>query len=292
VLGRGVNGSHRIHYTEWGRRSSRRTLVCVHGYSGNARDFDLLARALATDARVICIDMPGRGESDWLPSALHYHFGQFLSDIDAVIADLEVDEIEWVGTSMGGLLGLLLASRPSTPIRRLVMNDVGAFVPMEALQRIARNLDAPARFPSRAALEAHLRRTHRDWGDISDPQFRHLAQHHSRSTGDGGLRLHYDPEITRLVQPFPLTPGIFFWDAWYRVRCPVLLLRGERSEVLPADVAETMQQIKPAMEIAEIAGAGHAPALMSVAEIRIVRDFLEPPVARRDRARGGLRSAA
>jgi pimeloyl-ACP methyl ester carboxylesterase len=223
---------------------------------------------------------------------LHYHFGQFLSDIDALLAHLEVDEVDWVGTSMGGLLGMLLASRAASPVRRLVLNDIGAFVPMDALQHIARNLQAPARFDSLAAVEAHLRHTHRDWGDIDDAQYRHLAKHHSRPTDDGGLRLHYDPQITRLVQPFALAPGVFFWDAWYRVRCPVLLIRGEQSDVLPLEVAETMLEVKPGTQLVEIPGAGHAPALMSATEIGIVREFLREAPAARAVAQRGLRSAA
>lgn len=266
--------------------------MCAHGYSGNARDFDFLARALAQDARVICLDVAGRGESDWLPSAPHYHFGQFISDIDALLAHLRVEEVEWVGTSMGGLLGMLLASRTASPVKRLVLNDIGAFVPMDALQQIGRNLQAPARFESLAAVEAHLRHTHRDWGDISDAQYRHLAKHHARPTGDGGFRLHFDPQITRLIQPFPLAPGIFFWDAWYRVRCPVLLIRGDLSEVLPPAVAETMLEIKPGTQLVEIPGAGHAPALMSPMQIGIVREFLDVGRSARPSAQDGIRSAA
>jgi pimeloyl-ACP methyl ester carboxylesterase len=287
-----MTGSHGLHYTEWGRRGSGRTIVCAHGYSGNARDFDVLARVLARDARVICIDVAGRGRSDWLASPLHYHFGQFIADIDTVLAHARVDEFDWVGTSMGGLLGMLVASRTASPVRRLVLNDIGAFLPMEALQEIAGNLHAPARFDSLAAVEAHLRHTHRDWGDISDAQYRHLAKHHARPTGDGGFRLHFDPKITRLIQPFPLAPGIFFWDTWYRVRCPVLLIRGDRSEVLPASVAETMIEVKPRTQLIEIPGAGHAPALMSPLETGIVREFLDVAPAARATARAGLRSAA
>jgi pimeloyl-ACP methyl ester carboxylesterase len=272
--GLGVTGWHRLHYTEWGRRNSRRVVVCAHGYSGNARDFDPLARSLARDARVICLDFAGRGDSDWLPAAPHYHFGQFLADINSLVAHLRVNEVEWVGTSMGGLLGMMLAAQPATPVRRLVMNDVGAFVPIDALQRIARDLQSPERFASLEAVEAHLRHTHREWGDIPDEQYRELTRHHARPLEGGGFRLHYDPQITRLVQPFPLASGVYFWDSWYRVRCPVLLLRGERSEVFPAAVAETMVQVKPGVQLVEIAGAGHAPALMSAGQLALVGNFL------------------
>jgi pimeloyl-ACP methyl ester carboxylesterase len=267
---------------EWGHRGNPRVIVCAHGYSGNARDFDYLARALSEDARVVCIDVAGRGESAWLPP-MEYHFAQFLGDINSLLAHLKVKEVEWVGTSMGGLLGMMLAAQPAAPVKRLVMNDIGAFIPMDALQAIARNLEAAESFASLDEVEAHMRHTHRDWGAIGAAQWRHLATHGSRKHGER-YRLHYDPRIARVARPMPFTPGLFFWDAWYRVRCPVLLLRGERSEVFPASVADAMLDAKPAAELVEIAGCGHAPALMSVAQAGLVRRFLHG-VPSRDEAR-------
>jgi pimeloyl-ACP methyl ester carboxylesterase len=272
----GVSGFRDIHYLEWGSRKAKRVVVCVHGYSGNARDFDYLARDLARDARVICIDIAGRGDSDWLASGLGYHFGTFTADIEALLAHLGLKNVDWVGTSMGGLIGLLLASRPSNPIRSLVMNDIGAFVPLDALQAIARNLEAPERFATLEDVEKHIRHTHREWGELTDEQWRHFAVHGSRPAGDG-YRMHYDPRIARVAQPFPLSPGIFVWDAWYRVRCPVLLLRGEDSDIFPAAVADTMLDVKPDAELAEIPGCGHVPALMSGPQIAIVRNFILHP---------------
>jgi pimeloyl-ACP methyl ester carboxylesterase len=268
-----VSGYHDLHYVEWGRRNARRTIVCCHGYSGNARDFDYLARELAADARVIAIDVAGRGASQWI-APMSYHVGQFLADIHSLVTHLQLKDIEWVGTSMGGLLGMLLASEPGSPVKRLVMNDIGAFIPMDALQAIARNLEAPARFESLDAVEAHMRHTHRDWGKLTDEQWRHFAVHGSRRADDGGLRLHFDPEIARVARPMPLMPGLFFWDAWYRVRCPVLLLRGAESTVFPEAVAETMLDAKPAATLVEFPDCGHVPALMSEGQIGVVRNFL------------------
>lgn len=275
----GPSGFHKLHYTEFGRRDNPRVVVCVHGYSGNARDFDFLAQALAKDARVVCIDIAGRGESDRLSSPLAYHFGQFLSDINELVSHLGAKEVEWVGTSMGGLLGMLLASQPASPVRRLVMNDIGAFVPMDALRAIGSNLRAPERFASLDEVEAHMRRTHRDWGEIAPAQWKHLAEHGSRPLDDGGFRLHFDPRITRLVAPLPFTPGLSLWNAWYRVSCEVLLLRGETSEIFPESVARTMLDVKPGARLVEIPGCGHAPSLMASSQIGIVRNFLAAPAA-------------
>jgi pimeloyl-ACP methyl ester carboxylesterase len=267
-------------------------VVCAHGYSGNARDFDFLARELAPDARVLCPDVAGRGESDWLASPLAYHFPQFLADFRSLLAYAQVDEVDWVGTSMGGLLGLLLAAAPASPIRRLVMNDVGGFVPSDALASIGRNLRAPERFATRAEVEAHIRHTHRDWGEISEAQWAHLVRHHTRRTEDGGWCLHYDPQIAQLVQPMPFASGLYFWGTWHRVRCPVLLIRGERSEVFPAWVAQAMLDTKPQAELVEVAGAGHAPALMSPAEIATVARFVSGARTGRARSIAPRRAAA
>ena len=222
---------------------------------------------------MIAIDVAGRGESQWL-APMGYHFGQFLADIHSMLTHLGLKEVEWVGTSMGGLLGMLLASEPGSPVKRLVMNDIGAFIPMEALQAIARNLEAPERFESIEAVEAHMRHTHREWGELTDEQWRHFAQHGSRRTEDGSLRLHFDPEIARVARPMPLMPGLFFWDAWYRITCPVLLLRGARSAVFPEAVAETMLDVKPSASLVEFPDCGHVPALMSAGQVAVVRNFL------------------
>jgi pimeloyl-ACP methyl ester carboxylesterase len=265
-------GPRMLHYTDWGRRSRKRVVLCVHGYSGNSRDFDALAAALSTEARVICVDVAGRGESGWLGSSLEYHFPQFLSDIDALIAHLGVREVDWIGTSMGGLLGLLAAARPGSRVRRLLMNDIGAYVPLDALREIGRNLDAPEHFASVDEIEAHLRQTRSDWGEISDAQWKAMAIHGSRRVGDR-FHLHYDQRIARLVQ-LPLGSGLFFWGPWSQVGCPVLLVRGADSRIFPRAIAEAMVDSKRGTRLEEIEGCGHAPSLMAESHIEIVRDFI------------------
>jgi len=251
-------------------------VVCAHGYSGNARDFDFLARELAGGARVLCPDVAGRGESDRLALPLAYHFPQFLADFRSTLAYAEAEEVDWVGTSMGGLLGLMHAAQPGSRIRRLVLNDVGAFVPADGLREIGSRLAAPDHFASLREVEAHLRETHREWGDITDAQFRALARHQSRRVPEGGYRLHYDPQIARLVRGggLPFVDGLHLWDAWDRIHCPVLVIRGEHSRILPAEVAQRMVDTHPEARLLEIEGAGHAPALMSAAEIDPIRNFL------------------
>ena len=226
---------------------------------------------------MVCIDFPGRGNSQWLGSALEYNLVQFAADARGLIAHLGAAQVDWVGTSMGGLVGMLVAAQPSSPIARLVLNDVGAYLPLDALQAIGRHLDAPRSFASLESVERHLRRTRRDWSRIDDAQWAAMARHHARplQPGSDEWRLHFDPRIARLVRPIPFAPGLSFWDAWYRTRCPVLVLRGEYSEVLPEDVAETMVGVRPDTHLVTIPACGHVPSLMNEAEAAIVRGFLQ-----------------
>lgn len=178
---------------------------------------------------------------------------------------------------MGGLLGMLLAGQANSPIRRLVINDVGAFVPMQALREIGRGLRAPDRFASLDAVEAHLREARAGWGPLTAAQWKAMARHNAREEKDG-FRLHYDPAIAQSMGAMPLVPGLFFWDAWQRVQCPVLLLRGELSAVFPRVVADAMLLRHPQARLEEIPGCGHAPSLCTKGQVARVRSFLDGPL--------------
>ena len=174
---------------------------------------------------------------------------------------------------MGGLLGMMLAAQPRSPVSRLVLNDVGAFVPADALASIGRNLRAPLHFETLAGLEAHLRHTHRDWGPIGGEQWQHLVRYGSRRTAEG-YALHYDPAIAQLLPTMPFATGLSMWSTWHRIECPVLVIRGHASSILPPDVVEAMVAVKPHAARAEIADAGHAPSLMAPEQIGLVARFL------------------
>ena len=280
-LGLGPHGFHRVAYTEW-VPSLREppTLVCAHGLTRNGRDFDFLARALEPRRRVVCPDMPGRGGSEWLPRTEDYGYPVYLGDMVALIARLGVDRVDWLGTSMGGLIGMMLAAQSGTPIRRLVLNDVGPFVPRAAVERISEYAGTDPRFSSLAELEAYLRSVHTPFGPLTDEQWRHLATHGARRTSEG-CALHYDPAIAAPLRS-QAPQDLVLWPVWDTVRCPVLVLRGAESDVLSADTAQEMRQRGPGpdrVEIVEIPGVGHAPALMDAEQTRIVAHWLSTGVA-------------
>jgi pimeloyl-ACP methyl ester carboxylesterase len=269
----GPKGFHRVAYTEWGDANARSAVVCVHGLTRQGRDFDALAGALADRFRVVCPDVAGRGDSEWLPEAGDYGYPAYLADMAALLARLDVDEVSWVGTSMGGLIGIMLAAQPNSPLRRLVVNDIGPFIGKEALARIAAYVGAAGAFASIGAVEAYLRDVHAPFGPLTDEQWRHLARHGARPDGAGGFRLHYDPKI---AIPFreAAANDVDLWAIWDRVGCPTLVLRGARSDLLTRETAAEMERRGPRAKIVEIAGCGHAPALMAADQIDVVRRWL------------------
>jgi pimeloyl-ACP methyl ester carboxylesterase len=267
-------GFHTVAYTEWGKRRQP-ALVCVHGMTRNGRDFDVLAAAVEDRWRVVCPDVVGRGQSSWLPDHQNYGYPQYLSDMTALIARLDVETVDWIGTSMGGLIGMMLAAQPNSPIRRLVINDIGPFIPRAFLARIREYVGKDPRFPDHNALEAYLRQVHAPFGVLDGSHWRHLAEHSARPLEDGGYRLAYDPAVATAAFTSDEPEDVEMWDIWDHVACPVLVLRGARSDLLLPETVQRMTESGPGCDVEEIPGCGHAPALMAEAQISLVRKWLD-----------------
>ena len=266
---------HEIAYVEWGEPDASEVVVCVHGLTRQGRDFDALAPALAARGyRVVCPDIVGRGHSGWLKDPEAYGLPQYASDMALLIAHLGVEQVDWVGTSMGGMIGMALAAAEGTPIRRLVVNDIGPFLPHAPVRAIGNNLlEAPARYASLEEAEARLRRIHAPFGPLTEAQWRHLTEHSIVPDGSGGFRPHYDPGIGNAFRPGRVY-DVSLWETWDAITCPVLLLRGETSELLLAETAAEMTCRGPRARLVTIPGCGHAPALLDEDQIRIVTDWL------------------
>jgi len=272
-LGLSPAGFHRNIYWEWATAApGAPVLVAIHGLTRNGRDFDAVATALSPDFRVVCPDVVGRGRSDWLPDGALYSYPQYLADSTALLARLAVASVDWLGTSMGGLIGLMLAAQPLSPIRRLILNDVGPLVPKAALERIGSYVGQDPRFESIAGVEAYLRRVHEPFGRLSDAQWAHLALHSARPA-QGGYSLAYDPAIARAFQAGPIA-DVDLWPLWDRIACPVLILRGASSDLLLPDTAAEMVRRKANATLAVMPDCGHAPVLMDPGQIATIRDWL------------------
>jgi pimeloyl-ACP methyl ester carboxylesterase len=270
-------GLHHMAYWEWGDAANPKVLVCVHGLTRQGRDFDTLARAMAGEYRVVCPDVVGRGESDWMKNPASYAIPGYVADMVTLLARLDAREVHWVGTSMGGLIGLGLAALPESPIRKLVLNDVGPAIEYAALARIGTYVGAPAHWATLDEAADALRaislgfgpHTREEWLDLTRPQL--------VSDGDG-FKPHYDPAIGvpfRAVTPELAAAGeAMLWQSYDAIRCPTLVLRGAESDLLARATAEAMTQRGPRARLHEIAGVGHAPTLVHADQIAVVRDFL------------------
>lgn len=268
------SGLYQMGYLEWGASDNPRVLICVHGLTRCARDFDVLAQRLSSTYRVVCPDVAGRGNSDWLRNPMDYVAPTYVNAMVALVARLGVEEVHWVGTSMGGIIGMTLASLPGSPIKRLVLNDVGPIVTAVSLARIAAYVGKAPIFSDMQAAEHYIRTVSAPFGPHSDEQWRQLTRHVVREAAEGGLRMHYDPAI---AVPFGGDAGqkdIDLWGIYDAIACPTLLLRGELSDLLTRETAEAMRGRGPRAAYAEVKGVGHAPTLMHEDQIGVVADFL------------------
>ncbi|MEK8052128.1 alpha/beta hydrolase [Ideonella sp. DXS22W] len=267
-------------YWEWGDAANPRVLVCVHGLSRQGRDFDTLAAAMAGEYRVVCPDVVGRGQSDWLADPMGYAIPAYVADMVTLLARLNADTVHWVGTSMGGLIGLGVASLPDTPISRLVLNDVGPSIEYAALQRIGTYLGLPARWGSVDDAADALWAISQGFGPHTREQWLALTRPQLKPDGDG-FKPHYDPAIAvpfRLVTPELAQAGeAALWAGYDRVKCPTLLLRGAQSDLLSPATAQAMTQRGPQARLVELPGVGHAPTLVAPDQVAVVRDFLLQP---------------
>ena len=277
-------GLHRMAYWEWGDAANPRVVVCVHGLTRQGRDFDTLAQDLAQHYRVVCPDVAGRGQSDWLADPAGYALPAYVADMVTLVARLGVDQVDWVGTSMGGLIGMGLASLPGTPVRKLVLNDVGPTIEAAALQRIGAYLGQPAHWKTIDEAADALRavslgfgpHTREQWLTLTRPQL--VAD---VKDGVPGFKSHYDPAIglaLRAITPeFAIAGQALLWLGYDRIKAPTLLLRGAESDLLSLDTAQQMTVRGPQARLHQFAGVGHAPMLVQPEQRAVVSKFLLGP---------------
>jgi pimeloyl-ACP methyl ester carboxylesterase len=294
-----TDGGHRMAYWEWndtGNPAHPHVVLCVHGLTRQGRDFDTLARRLSRFARVICPDVVGRGQSDWLADPAGYAVPLYAADMLALISQLHgeapIETLDWVGTSMGGLIGLAICGQPSlplpVPVRKLVLNDVGPALEWSALERIGKYVGMPLRFVSVDEGAAAMWQLSSSFGPHSAEEWRALSEPMLRALdGDdadfadhlgGGFALHYDPAIGEpfraMTQESALQSESVLWSLYDAITAETLLLRGEQSDLLSPATAQAMSMRGPRARLQTFAGVGHAPTLVAQAQSQVVVDFL------------------
>ena len=272
-------GLHKMAYKEWGDRHNPRVLVCVHGLTRLSDDFDHLAEVMSKTHRVICPDIVGRGRSDWLRDSRFYGIPQYISDMLTLIARLDVDQVDWFGTSMGGLIAMGMASLSGNPIRKLLLNDVGCILNPEAIVRICEYVGKSGRFDTFEDGVKYVRSVSTSFGEHTDEQWAKFTSDVLRKDADGKWRLHYD---TSLAIPFSsFTPeseerdAALLLAAYDAITCPTLLVRGAHSDLLTRETALLMTQRGPKAKLVEVDGVGHAPTFMHTEQIRIAEEFFK-----------------
>ena len=267
-------GLHAMAYREWGAPDNPRVLICVHGLARNGRDFDDLARALAADYRVVCPDVVGRGRSDWLRDPLAYGIPQYVADMMVLIARLDVDSVAWLGTSMGGLIGMALASLEHSPVSRLLLNDVGPVLSSESIRRIGDYIGRAPAFDTLDDAERYIRLVSAPFGALSDAHWRQLTESSLRQRADGRFEMCYDPAIADAFRRATAV-DIDLWPVYECVRCPTWVLRGANSDLLTPATVAAMAVRGPCAHVVEVPAVGHAPMFMDAQQIALVRDFLD-----------------
>lgn len=269
------NGN-KIVYSDWGDQEAP-PIICVHGLTGNGHDFDFIALTLVKDGyRVIAVDLIGRGRSDFSSNALDYNYDTYITHLYALLSHLKLNAVDWLGVSLGGLLGIRLASEKKTPIKRLILNDIGPKVPQAALDFIYHVIKTPYYFDTVQDLEQRMRATRGlSWGPVTDEQWVHMAEHNARTLDDGRITYAYDPSIAKIFECEPIG-SVDLWPCWKAITCPTLVIQGGQSLLLTADILNKMKMCGPDYDLVVFDDCGHVPSLMADEQIKAVQAWLNP----------------
>jgi pimeloyl-ACP methyl ester carboxylesterase len=274
------HGHHKIVFNDWGPDDGM-PVICVHGLTGNGHDFDFIAPELVKDGyRVIAVDLPGRGRSDFLDDPLDYNYNQYCNDLIALLQELGLNKpgaVDWLGVSLGGVLGIRLAGIENSPIRRLILNDVGPVVPQNALDFIHMVISQTYTFDTLHDLELRMRATRGlTWGQVTDEQWNHMARHNARALDNGLITYGYDPGIADIFKTEP-TGDQDLWSHWEAINCPVLILHGKKSVVLTPEIIADMKDTafsSTDITVKTFSDCGHVPSLMAPEQIKVIRQWM------------------
>ena len=268
------DGYHKIHYRQFGDPENKNILVCIHGLTRNAHDFDHIARSLSDIYRVVCLDLPGRGKSDWFTNKDLYRYYQYRSDIHTLITHLGVDKVDYLGTSLGGTIAIMMAGKDNHPFRKIIFNDISPYLDPKLLDAITEGTGSTPMFNSIDEIKEYLKTRYAAFGNLDDEHWNHIAQYTAGEKVNGKYRLAYDPAISYSVIDELGRNGMDIWDYWEQINVPSLVVHGLNSVVLSKEDAKRMHETGPKADILTIEDAGHAPPLMCDEHIEVVREWL------------------
>lgn len=271
---------HDISYLEWGDINNQDVIVCVHGLTRNAMDFEYIGQYLSKDFRVIAIDLPGRGKSSWLKNKNHYNYNTYVKDIILLLKKLKISSVHWIGTSMGGIIGMALATYYPKYIKSLVLNDVGPELPKKTVKRIEKYVNLDISFKSLDEAKGHMKKIFKHFGIRDEKDWNHITENSVRLCSDDKYRLSYDPKIlegtslrknesTRNINE----EFIDLWYLWKKVKCPSMLIHGQESDILLEKTIKKMYSYRN-FDLHTIENAGHAPALIHKSDIEKIYNWI------------------
>ncbi|PVZ64975.1 alpha/beta fold hydrolase [Pelagibaculum spongiae] len=268
-------GEHSLTYYVWGRGNSHH-LICLHGLARNGRDFDDLAiKLIDQDYQVICPDLPGRGLSAHLPSDVSYSPEQYLSDMQYLLQHLKITSTDWIGSSLGGLIGMGIAAQPESPVQRLILNDIGPEIPEQAILRIGENQACLPPLDSYSSIaEWNYLRYPKSLGNLTPAQMDRLVKSDFIPLADDSLSPRVDPRIGESVRDRN-GQSLDLWPWWQALKCSTLVIWGEDSDVLTLSILEKMQLLQPSMRVANLPSVDHTPSLMEAEQIELIANWLE-----------------
>jgi pimeloyl-ACP methyl ester carboxylesterase len=279
IISSNARGKHRIVYQDWGDENNPRVLLCVHGLTRNSRDFDYIADHLSSQYRVIAPDIVGRGQSDWLADSSLYTLEQYINDMGSLLKALNIGEVDWLGTSLGGLIGMAIASAPHSPIKHLILNDIGPVIKKEAIAYLATSLAETPHFNSLDELKGFLKEAYSAMGHLDHGFWEHMATYDHRITPEGRLTRNFDPKITHWVGSMT-SADLAMWDLWENIQCPTLVLHGELSIILTPEICKEMLARNSHATVVTLPKVGHTPSLMTEAQIAVVENWLKTTAER------------
>lgn len=264
---------HKLAFLDWNDTATN-TIICIHGLISNAHDFDFLAEKLSNNFRIIAIDIPGRGNSEWFQDKNLYQYSVYIADVLALLKSLNITSVDWIGTSMGGIMGMMIAASHPSIIKSLILNDIGPEIPGKALAKMRKYVGISPNFLDFDTAKKHLQLIYKNFGITQNEHWDHLTKHTTFKGDDGIYRLKYDLQIAETFIVDLINPqDIIFWDLWDKITCNILLIHGERSDILLSSTVDQMKQ-RPKTSIYLIKGAGHAPALVGKEEIDYINEWL------------------
>ncbi len=271
---------HTLSYVEWGKSSNPNIIFCVHGLARNAHDFDHIAEHLSKDYRIIAIDLPGRGKSEWLKNKNHYNYHTYVKDVLLLLKKLSITSVNWVGSSMGGIMGMIMSTYYPKYIKTLILNDVGPELPKKTIARIEKYVHLDPSFEKLSEAAQHIKRIYKNFGITSEKDWNHITQNSIRLYPDNKYRLSYDPRVTEGTSSKKASSKrdskdwINLWYLWEKITCPVLLIHGTKSDILLASTIEKMQKSRD-FDLHTIKEVGHAPALIHQPDIESIYAWLQ-----------------